>query len=161
MELKLGPLTRAQGKKLKILDANVANGLVAYMEKALKKKLEGFEDQGKASKLLSICTINKIIEGSKWKAKMSKDDEEFKKGKSSATIEQRVGDKLGGFNSTHHQRPFDNVSTYGYHDMRVQNSYPFHEGGYQDRQQVRGGRRGRLEGRGYYRLKEKFPRHEA
>ncbi|KAI5681679.1 hypothetical protein M9H77_02907 [Catharanthus roseus] len=35
--------------------------------------------------------------------------EELKKGKSSDTMEQRVGDNLGGFNSPHHQRPFDNV----------------------------------------------------
>ncbi|KAI5653965.1 hypothetical protein M9H77_31152 [Catharanthus roseus] len=41
-------------KKLKIHDANVANGFVVYMEEALKKKLEGFEDQGKASKLSKL-----------------------------------------------------------------------------------------------------------
>ncbi|KAI5658033.1 hypothetical protein M9H77_26826 [Catharanthus roseus] len=42
MELKLGPITRAQRRKLKILKDN---GKVAYMEKALKSKLEGFDGQ--------------------------------------------------------------------------------------------------------------------
>ncbi|KAI5672361.1 hypothetical protein M9H77_12725 [Catharanthus roseus] len=59
-------------------------------------------------------------------------------------MEQKVGDNLGGYNSSHHQRSFDNVSTSRYHDMLVQNSYTFHEGGYQGRPQVRGGRRGGL-----------------
>ncbi|KAI5663915.1 hypothetical protein M9H77_23238 [Catharanthus roseus] len=65
-----------------------------------------------------------------------RDIKELKKGKSSAAMEQRVGDNLGGFNSPHHQRTFDNVSTYGYHDLPVQNSHPFHEGGYQGRSPV-------------------------
>ncbi|KAI5667945.1 hypothetical protein M9H77_17798 [Catharanthus roseus] len=59
LKLKLGPLTRARMKKLKIHDANVDNRLVVYMEEALKNKLEGFEDKGKASKFLSICKITK------------------------------------------------------------------------------------------------------
>ncbi|KAI5653952.1 hypothetical protein M9H77_31139 [Catharanthus roseus] len=80
-----------------------------------------------------------------------RDVKEFKKGKSSAIIEQRVGDHLGGFNSPHHQRPFDNVSTYEYHGMPVHKSHPFHEDRYQERRQVKGGRRGGLGGRGYYR----------
>ncbi|KAI5652243.1 hypothetical protein M9H77_29430 [Catharanthus roseus] len=71
-----------------------------------------------------------------------RDVEDLKKGESSATIEQRVGDILGGFNSRHHRRPFDNISTCGYHDTPVQNSHPFHEVGYQGRPQFRGGRRG-------------------
>ncbi|KAI5652477.1 hypothetical protein M9H77_29664 [Catharanthus roseus] len=81
---------------------------------------------------------------------IARDVEDLKKGKSSATIEERVGDNLGGFNSPHHQMPFYNVSTYGYHNMPVQNSHPFHEVGYQGRPQFRGGRRG-----------EEFPRYEA
>ncbi|KAI5657268.1 hypothetical protein M9H77_26061 [Catharanthus roseus] len=56
-----------------------------------------------------------------------RDVEDLKKGKSSALMKQRVGDNLAGFNSPYHQRPFDNVYTYGYHDMPVQNSHPFHE----------------------------------
>ncbi|KAI5653885.1 hypothetical protein M9H77_31072 [Catharanthus roseus] len=68
---------------------------------------------------------------------------------------------LRGFNSPHHQRPFDNVSTYGYHDMPIQNSYLFQEGGYQERSQVSGGRKGDLGGRGYYRPRKEKPRHEA
>ncbi|KAI5680803.1 hypothetical protein M9H77_02030 [Catharanthus roseus] len=56
---------------------------------------------------------------------VARDVEELKKDKSSATMEQRVGDNLGGFNSPHHKRPFENVSNYGYHDMPVQNSHPF------------------------------------
>ncbi|KAI5663931.1 hypothetical protein M9H77_23254 [Catharanthus roseus] len=76
-------------------------------------------------------------------------------------MEQRVGDNVGELNTPHHQRPFDNVFTYGYRDMPVQHSYQFHEGGYQGRPQVRGGRRGGLGGRGYYRPQEELPRHEA
>ncbi|KAI5652962.1 hypothetical protein M9H77_30149 [Catharanthus roseus] len=93
--------------------------------------------------------------------KLVRDVEDLKKGKSSATMEQRVGDNLGGFNSPHNQRPYDNVSNYGYHDMPVKNSHPFHEGGYQGRPLVRGGRKGSLGGRGYYRPQEQYPRHEA
>ncbi|KAI5653651.1 hypothetical protein M9H77_30838 [Catharanthus roseus] len=57
-----------------------------------------------------------------------------KKGKSNATMEQRVGDNLSGFNLPHHQRPFDNVSTYRYHDMshRTQEEFPRHEAWYDD-----------------------------
>ncbi|KAI5672424.1 hypothetical protein M9H77_12788 [Catharanthus roseus] len=69
---------------------------------------------------------------------VARDIEELKKGKSSAIMEQRVGDNLGGFNLPHHQRPFDNVCTYGYHDMPAQNSHPFQEVGYQGRAQHRG-----------------------
>ncbi|KAI5672730.1 hypothetical protein M9H77_13094 [Catharanthus roseus] len=58
---------------------------------------------------------------------VARDVEKLKRGKSNATLEQRFGDKLGGLNSCHHQRPFDNVSNYRYYDMLVQNSYPFHE----------------------------------
>ncbi|KAI5667685.1 hypothetical protein M9H77_17539 [Catharanthus roseus] len=54
-----GAFTSAGPKKIKDNDRNMANSLVVYMEKALKIKLEGFEYQGKASKLLSICTISK------------------------------------------------------------------------------------------------------
>ncbi|KAI5652956.1 hypothetical protein M9H77_30143 [Catharanthus roseus] len=45
--------------------------------------------------------------------------------------------------------------------MLVQNSYPFHEGGYQGRKYIRGGRRRGLGGIGYNRPQEEFPRHEA
>ncbi|KAI5681689.1 hypothetical protein M9H77_02917 [Catharanthus roseus] len=45
--------------------------------------------------------------------------------------------------------------------MAIQNSHPFHEVGYQERPQFRGGRRGGLGGRGYRRPQEEFPRHEA
>ncbi|KAI5671946.1 hypothetical protein M9H77_12310 [Catharanthus roseus] len=86
---------------------------------------------------------------------------ELNKGKSSATIEQRVGDNLGDFNSPHHQRPFDNVSTYGHHDMPVQHSHLFHAVGYQGRLQFRGRRRGGIGGRRYQRPQEELPRHEA
>ncbi|KAI5652562.1 hypothetical protein M9H77_29749 [Catharanthus roseus] len=92
---------------------------------------------------------------------VANDIEERKKGKSSATMEQKVGDNLIGCNSPHHQIPFDNVSNYGYHDMMVQNSHPLHKGGYQERSQVRGGRREGLGGRGYHRPQEEYPRHEA
>ncbi|KAI5653414.1 hypothetical protein M9H77_30601 [Catharanthus roseus] len=92
---------------------------------------------------------------------VARDVEELNKRKSSATMEHRVGDNLGRFHSPHHKRPFDDVSNYGYHDMPVQNSHPFYEGGFQGRPQARGGRRGGLGGRGYHRPQEEFQRHEA
>ncbi|KAI5653842.1 hypothetical protein M9H77_31029 [Catharanthus roseus] len=46
-------------KKLKASNGNDANGIVAYMGEALKNKFEEFEDQGKASKLFTICSICK------------------------------------------------------------------------------------------------------
>ncbi|KAI5667323.1 hypothetical protein M9H77_17176 [Catharanthus roseus] len=45
--------------------------------------------------------------------------------------------------------------------MPVQNSYPFHEDGYQGRQPTRGGRRGGLGGRAYHRPQEEVFGHEA
>ncbi|KAI5653663.1 hypothetical protein M9H77_30850 [Catharanthus roseus] len=161
-------------KKLKFHDTNIDNGMVAYMEDTLKNKLEGFEDQGKASKWLSIYTIYKHhsreqIRGlimstdgylptqshqeglARQFQVVARDVEELKRSKCSATMEQRDRDNLGGFNSPHYQRPFDNVSIYGYHDMPVQNSYPFHDVEYQGRPQIRGGKRGE-----YYRHKQRF-----
>ncbi|KAI5675892.1 hypothetical protein M9H77_06842 [Catharanthus roseus] len=76
-------------------------------------------------------------------------------------MEQRVGDNLGGYNSPHHQRPYDNVSTYGYHDMPVQHSHPIHDIGYQGRPQHKGGRRGGLGGKGYHRPQEEYPKQEV
>ncbi|KAI5672283.1 hypothetical protein M9H77_12647 [Catharanthus roseus] len=163
---------RARVKKIKIHDANVANGMVVYMEKALKNKHKRFEDQGKTSKLLSICRISKAYgwrtlwrqhpiasgltmstdghspdqsdqEGlARQLESVARDVEKLKRDKSSVTIEHRFGDNLGGCNSPQYHRFYDNVSTYGYQDMSVQNSYPFHEYGYQGRQQVRDRRRG-------------------
>ncbi|KAI5658120.1 hypothetical protein M9H77_26913 [Catharanthus roseus] len=63
---------------------------------------------------------------------VARDVEELKKGKGRATIEQRAEDNLEGVYSPHHQRAYDNVPPYGY-DMPIQNSYPFHEIGYQGR----------------------------
>ncbi|KAI5652599.1 hypothetical protein M9H77_29786 [Catharanthus roseus] len=76
-----------------------------------------------------------------------RDVEELKKGNSSATMEQRVGNNLGDFNSPHHQRPFDNVSNYGFHDILVQNSHPFYRSEYQGRPQAKDGRKGEEKGR--------------
>ncbi|KAI5666804.1 hypothetical protein M9H77_16657 [Catharanthus roseus] len=44
--------------------------------------------------------------------------EELNGGKNNAKMEQIFGDNLGGCNSPHHQRPYDNVSTYGYMTCR-------------------------------------------
>ncbi|KAI5677057.1 hypothetical protein M9H77_08007 [Catharanthus roseus] len=76
-------------------------------------------------------------------------------------MEQRVGDNFRGINSPYHQRSCNNMSTQGYHDMSAHSHYPFHEGGFQGRPQVRGGRKGGQGGRGYYRPHEEVPRHEA
>ncbi|KAI5668279.1 hypothetical protein M9H77_18132 [Catharanthus roseus] len=71
MELKLGTMTRAQMKKLKASNGNKDNGMVAYMDEALKNIFGEFGDQGKASKLFSICSISKDhsrkqFEGENW-----------------------------------------------------------------------------------------------
>ncbi|KAI5653845.1 hypothetical protein M9H77_31032 [Catharanthus roseus] len=195
LDLKLGPITRAQRKKLKF---QRDDSMIAYIEDTLKSKVGEFEDQGNHPKLFTTCSIcggykssievlhEEVILVRIWiqfnkqerihiKVVLEKppieglimstdghlptqsyqegtsepsmrnlnetlrDVEELKKDKSSDTMEQRVGDNLGGFNSPHHQRPFNNVSTY---DMPVQNSHPFHEVGYQRRPQFRDGRRG-------------------
>ncbi|KAI5662869.1 hypothetical protein M9H77_22192 [Catharanthus roseus] len=44
-------------KKLKASNRNEDNGMVAYMEEALKNKFEEFGGQGKASKLFAIPTL--------------------------------------------------------------------------------------------------------
>ncbi|KAI5648399.1 hypothetical protein M9H77_34404 [Catharanthus roseus] len=121
---------------------------------------EGTSNPTRINKNETLRSMQQLIEGLARQFKSVAKDE-LKKGKSSPIIEQRVRDNLSGFNLSYHQRPFDNVSTYGYHDMPVQNSYPFHEGGYQGRLQVRGARRGGLGGRGHHRPQEEFPRHEA
>ncbi|KAI5676550.1 hypothetical protein M9H77_07500 [Catharanthus roseus] len=63
-----------------------------------------------------------------------RDVEELKKGKRSATVEQRVRDNIGGVSSPHHQRAYENAPPYRYYDMSAQSSYLFHESGYQGRQ---------------------------
>ncbi|KAI5667475.1 hypothetical protein M9H77_17328 [Catharanthus roseus] len=52
------PFTSIKPKKIIDNDGNVDNDMVVYMENTLKIKLNDFKDQGKASKLLSICTTN-------------------------------------------------------------------------------------------------------
>ncbi|KAI5664393.1 hypothetical protein M9H77_23716 [Catharanthus roseus] len=74
--------------------------------------------------------------------RLVRDVEDLKKGKSSVTIEQRVGDNFGGVNSPHHQIHYDNMSIPGYHDTPIHNIYPLHEVGNQERPQARDGRRG-------------------
>ncbi|KAI5663921.1 hypothetical protein M9H77_23244 [Catharanthus roseus] len=71
MELKLAPITRARMKKLKASNGNEDIGMIAYMEEALKNKFGEFGDQGKVSKLFSICLISKDhsrkqLEGENW-----------------------------------------------------------------------------------------------
>ncbi|KAI5680958.1 hypothetical protein M9H77_02185 [Catharanthus roseus] len=56
LDLRLGPITRAQIKKLKLQEDD---GMIAYMEDALKSKVGEFEDQGKHPKLLTMCSIFK------------------------------------------------------------------------------------------------------
>ncbi|KAI5653352.1 hypothetical protein M9H77_30539 [Catharanthus roseus] len=92
---------------------------------------------------------------------VARDVKELKRGKSSSTMEQRVGDNLGGFYSPYQQMPYDNLPPYRYHDSPLQNSYPFHEGGCQGRQHIIGGRRGGLGARGYNRPQEEVPKYEA
>ncbi|KAI5676276.1 hypothetical protein M9H77_07226 [Catharanthus roseus] len=171
MELKLGPITRVQRKKLKTFEDN---GMVAYLEEALKSKLERTNQEnrseekmtksltsttllpmvapgltvacrlldGEAVELTPYCGSVKATKSSievlhqrgdlrkvlnqiyiqlkihievvsekppikglvRQFQSVARDIEELKKGKSSAIMEKRVGD--------------------------VQNSHPFHEGGY-------------------------------
>ncbi|KAI5683018.1 hypothetical protein M9H77_04246 [Catharanthus roseus] len=111
----------------------------SWIEALLKKAPtanEGTSDTSRMNINEILRSMQQSIEGlARQFQSVSKDVEEFRKGKSDAAIDQRVADNLGGFHSPHHQRPFDNVSTYGY----------------QGRPQVRGGRRGGLGGRGYHR----------
>ncbi|KAI5652324.1 hypothetical protein M9H77_29511 [Catharanthus roseus] len=76
MELKLGPTAKPRMKKLKASNGNEDNGVATnmeepYMEEVVENKFEGFGDQGKASKMFSICSISKDhsrkqLEGENW-----------------------------------------------------------------------------------------------
>ncbi|KAI5681907.1 hypothetical protein M9H77_03135 [Catharanthus roseus] len=193
MELKLGPMIRAQMKKLKDSNGNEDNIMVAYIEEALTNKFEARIIQGnnlmvKMAKyrrretlplmvlvcfLFLICGFYYVCgsqlptqshqEGTSdptrmnlnetWRSmqqsikglarqfhSVARDIEVLKKRKSSAPMEQRVGDNFGRVNSPHRQRPYDNLSTQGYHDMSAHTPYPFHEGRFQGRPQGRSGR---------------------
>ncbi|KAI5652231.1 hypothetical protein M9H77_29418 [Catharanthus roseus] len=87
---------------------------------------------------------------------VARDVEELKKGNGSATIEQGVGDNLGGVPSPHYQRAYDNVPPYRCYDVPAQSSYLFHESGYQGMQPTRSERRGGLGGKGYNRPQEEY-----
>ncbi|KAI5664128.1 hypothetical protein M9H77_23451 [Catharanthus roseus] len=117
MELKLGPITRAQMKKLKASNGNEDNSMVAHMEEDLKNKFERSHPTADSRSLPTVTGLIMSTDGHLATQSHQEDVEELKKDKSSATIEQRVGDNLGGFNSPHHQRPFDNVYTCRYRDM--------------------------------------------
>ncbi|KAI5653777.1 hypothetical protein M9H77_30964 [Catharanthus roseus] len=112
--------------------------MVVNVKGTLKNKLEGFEDQRKASKLLSVLleASNPTIDGSP-----------------SPTIAGRPLDW---------NRLEDNTLScpvgLTYH---CQSSSLCRWGFEALVSQVRGGRRGGLGGRGYYRPQEDFPRHEA
>lgn len=56
IEVKLGQITRAQRKKLKLQEEN---GMITYMEEGLKSKNEAFEVQEKTSKMFTNCSIIK------------------------------------------------------------------------------------------------------
>ncbi|KAI5653081.1 hypothetical protein M9H77_30268 [Catharanthus roseus] len=123
---------------------------------------EGTSDPTRINLNETLRSTPQAIEGlARQFQSVARDIEELKKGNISATMEQRVGDNLGGFNSPHHQRPFDNVSTYGYKDMPSKNSHPFHEGGYKGRPQVRGRRRKGSRGKRIHRPQETYPRDNS
>ncbi|KAI5682162.1 hypothetical protein M9H77_03390 [Catharanthus roseus] len=86
-----------------------------------KSSIEFLQEEGDLRKILDPIQQSKEYSYQNGLARkfhsVARDVEELKKGKSSTIIEQRVGDNLGGFNSPHRQRPFDNASTYGYHNM--------------------------------------------
>ncbi|KAI5663909.1 hypothetical protein M9H77_23232 [Catharanthus roseus] len=56
LDLKLGLITRAQRKKLKLQEDN---GMISYMEETLKSKIEEFGGQGKPPKFFIMCSIVK------------------------------------------------------------------------------------------------------
>ncbi|KAI5677804.1 hypothetical protein M9H77_08754 [Catharanthus roseus] len=99
MKLKLGPLTRALGRKLKIHDANLANGLVAYMAETLKNKLEVFEAQGKDSRMNLNETLRSIPQSIERLARqfqsIARAIEELRRGKSSAIMKQKDNPNVG------------------------------------------------------------------
>ncbi|KAI5668777.1 hypothetical protein M9H77_18630 [Catharanthus roseus] len=71
MELKHGPFASVRPKKIKANNGNVDNGMVFYMENALKIKFEGFEDQEQgatdvdreAMKLKIYCLDQSLVQG--------------------------------------------------------------------------------------------------
>ncbi|KAI5676196.1 hypothetical protein M9H77_07146 [Catharanthus roseus] len=195
-------------KKLKASNGNKDNGMVAYMEEALKNKFEEFRDQGKATNvgdghpitdsspaptvagrllpaeslefthLLSTVGLIMSTEGqlsTQSHQEGTSDPTRINTNETLRSMQQSIKGLAIQFQSVardmdeiileelihHHQRPYDNMSTQGYHDMSVHNPYPFHEVGFQGRPQARGGRRGGQGGRGYYRPHEEVPRHEA
>ncbi|KAI5663521.1 hypothetical protein M9H77_22844 [Catharanthus roseus] len=109
----------------------------------IQSHLEGTSDPTIMNLKETLRSMQQLIKGlARQFQSVAIDVEELKRVKSSATMEKRLGNNFGEVNSPHHQRPYDNMSTQGYHDMSVHNPYPFHEGGYQGRPQARGGRQG-------------------
>ncbi|KAI5675822.1 hypothetical protein M9H77_06772 [Catharanthus roseus] len=167
MEVKLGPMTRAQRKKLNLQEDN---DMLAYMMEALRSKVDKSNQRNKLGKILAenwismgswhpttdsklqilnramstdghlpnqsqqegtsepsmrhvnetLRSVQQSIEGlSRQYQSVVRDVEELKKSKSSATIEQRVGDNLGG-----------SLGGKGYH--RLQEEYPSREAWHDD-----------------------------
>ncbi|KAI5663986.1 hypothetical protein M9H77_23309 [Catharanthus roseus] len=64
---------------------------------------EGSSDPSRMNFNETLRSMQQSIEGlTRQFQSVARDVEELKKGKSSATVEQRVGDNLGIFNSPHH-----------------------------------------------------------
>ncbi|KAI5653940.1 hypothetical protein M9H77_31127 [Catharanthus roseus] len=123
---------------------------------------EGTSDPTRMNLNETLRFMQQLIEGlARQFYSVARDVEELKRGKSSASMEQIIGDNFGGVNLPHHQRPYNSMSTHGYQDMSANNPYPFHAGGFQVTPQAIAGRRGGQSGRGYYRPHEEVPRHEA
>ncbi|KAI5672130.1 hypothetical protein M9H77_12494 [Catharanthus roseus] len=114
MESNLGPITKARMKKLKASNRNEDNGMIAYMEEALKNKFEGVgkgHPTADSSLAPTVAGFIMSTEGQLPTQSHQEDVEELKRSKSSAIMEQRVGDNFGRVNSPHHQRTYDNIST--------------------------------------------------
>ncbi|KAI5672727.1 hypothetical protein M9H77_13091 [Catharanthus roseus] len=146
MELNLRPTTRDRMKKLKASNGNKDNACKDYSREQLMVKIAKY---GRKGTLLTVALSLSLAIGF------------YQTMRGNLIPITKVGDHFGGVNSPHYQRPYDNISAQGYHDMLAHNLYPFHEGGFQGRPQARGGRSGGQGERGYYRPHEEVPRHET
>ncbi|KAI5669014.1 hypothetical protein M9H77_18867 [Catharanthus roseus] len=138
-DLLLKLFTKATPKKIKDNDRNVVNGMVVSMEEALKNKLEGVEDQGKASNLKSSIEVlqeKKVILGEEQNPKYNK--------------------KWINIKMVSEQPPFEGYGNFSPHVGSYEhNSYDFYEG-------IRFGTRNDVrDGGSYVNMDERFHKRKS